>query len=172
MATAERWIGAYADGVWSVDLGRLNDPALLVGAVAAAVHSNVNPEDPLESLVAVLGSTRMLLVFDNCSHLIDAVARLVVAIMKAAPGVHILATSREPLRVEGEHIYHLGLLESRLHRSLTSSRRCGSGCPVVRLSAAASDDGFELRDEDAPLVSEICRKLDGIPLAIELAAAR
>lgn len=77
MATAERLVGAYADGVWSVDLARLNDPALLVGAVAAAVHSNVNPEDPLKSLVAVLGSTRMLLMFDDCSHLIDAVARLV-----------------------------------------------------------------------------------------------
>ena len=174
MATAERLIGAYADGVWSVDLGRLNDPALLVGAVAAAVHSNVNPEDPLESLVAVLGSTRTLLVFDNCSHLIDAVARLVVAIMKAAPGVHILATSREPLRVEGEHIYHLGLLESPpASESLTSSEALRF--PAVQLfvsRAAASDDGFELRDEDAPLVGEICRKLDGIPLAIELAAAR
>ena len=174
MATAERLVGAYADGVWSVDLALLNDPALLVGAVAAAVNSNLNPDDPLKSLVAVLSFTRMLLVFDNCSHLIDAVARLVVAIMKASPGVHILATSREPLRVEGEHIYHLGSLESpRASESLTSSQALQF--PAVQLfvsRAAASDDGFELRDDDAPLVGEICRKLDGIPLAIELAAAR
>lgn len=174
MATAERLVGAYADGVWSVDIALLNDPALLVGAVAAAVNSNLNPEDPLKSLVAVLGSTRMLLVFDDCSHLINAVARLVVAIMQASSGVHILATSREPLRVEGEHIYHLGSLESpRASDSLTSSQALQF--PAVQLfvsRAAASDDGFELRDDDAPLVGEICRKLDGIPLAIELAAAR
>jgi predicted ATPase/DNA-binding winged helix-turn-helix (wHTH) protein len=174
VVTAERLVGAYADGVWSVDLARLNDPALLVGAVAAAVHSNLNPQDPLESLVAVLGSTRMLLMFDNCSHLIDAVAGLVVAIMKAAPGVHILATSREPLRVEGEHIYHLASLESPpASESLTSSETLRF--PAVQLfvsRAAAHDDGFDLRDEDAPLVGEVCRKLDGIPLAIELAAAR
>jgi predicted ATPase/DNA-binding winged helix-turn-helix (wHTH) protein len=174
MATAERLVGAYADGVWSVDLARLNDPTLLVGAVAAAVHSNLNPEDPLKSLVEVLGSTRMLLVFDDCSHMIDAVARLVVAIVKTATGVHVLATSREPLRVEGEHIYHLGSLESPpASESLTSSEALRF--PAVQLfvsRAAASDEGFELRDEDAPLIGAICRKLDGIPLAIELAATR
>ena len=157
-----------------VDFAQLNDPALLIGAVTATVRSSLNPEDPLKSLVAFLGSTRMLLVFDNCSHLIDAVARLVVAIMKAAPGVHIVATSREPLRVESEHIYHLGSLESPpASESLTSSEALRF--PAVQLfvsRAAANDDGFELRDEDAPLVGEICRKLDGIPLAIELAAAR
>ena len=174
MATAERLVGAYADGVWSIDLARLNDPAFLVGAVAAAVHCNPNPEDPLKSLVAVLGSTRMLLVFDNCLHLVDAVARLVAAIMKAAPGVHILATSREPLRVEGEHICHLRSLESPpASESLTSSEVLRFPAAELFVSrAAASDVGFELRDEDAAQIGEICRKLDGIPLAIELAAAR
>ena len=138
MATAERLIGAYADGVWSVDLGRLNDPALVVGAVAAAVHSNVDPENPLKSLIAVLSSMRMLLVFDNCLHLIEAVARLVIAIMKAAPGVHILATSREPLRVEGEHVYHLGSLQSPPHIGEPHFFRGAAvrGCPVVRLSSS------------------------------------
>jgi predicted ATPase len=94
-------IGAYVDGVWSVDLARLADPALVLGAVAAAVHVNLNPEDPLASLVAALSNSSMLLVLDNCAHVIDAVASLVVAITKVARGVHILATSREPLRVEG-----------------------------------------------------------------------
>ena len=112
MATAERLIGAYLDGVWSVDLARLADPALVLGAVAAAVHINLSPEDPLASLVAALSNSSMLLVLDNCAHVIDAVASLVVAIMKAARGVHILATSREPLRVEGEHIFRLEPLET------------------------------------------------------------
>ena len=138
MATAERLVGAYADGVWIVDLAQLNDPAFLIGAVTASVRSSLNPEDPLKSLIAFLSSARLLLVFDNCSHLIDAVAHLVVAIMKAAPGVHIVATSREPLRVESEHIYHLGSLESppasessHLYRSVAVP-----GCSVVRLSSS------------------------------------
>ena len=117
--------------------------------------------------------SRMLLVLDNCAHVIDAVASLVVAIMRAARGVHILATSREPLRVEGEHVFRLGPLESpRASESSLRPRRCGfrpSSCSAIE---QRSHDGFELRDEDATLVGEICRKLDGIPLAIELAAAR
>ena len=174
MATAERLIGAYVDGVWSVDLARLADPALVLGAVAAAVHVNLNPEDPLASLVAALSNSSMLLVLDNCAHVIDAVASLVVAITKGARGVHILATSREPLRVEGEHICRLEPLETP-----PSSERLDAAealrFPAVQLFVdrmAASHEEFELRDEDASLVAEICRQLDGIPLAIELAAAR
>jgi predicted ATPase/DNA-binding winged helix-turn-helix (wHTH) protein len=174
MATAERSIGAYVDGVWSVDLARLADPALVLGAVAAAVHVNLNPEDPLASLVAALSNSSMLLVLDNCEHVIDAVATLVVAITKGARGVHILATSREPLRVEGEHICRLEPLETP-----PSSERL-DGAEALRFPAlqlfvdrmAASHEEFELRDEDTSLVAEICRQLDGIPLAIELAAAR
>ena len=162
------------DGVWSVDLARLADPALVLGAVAAAVHVNLNPEDPLASLVAALSNSSMLLVLDNCAHVIDAVASLVVAITKGARGVHILATSREPLRVEGEHICRLEPLETP-----PSSERLDAAealrFPAVQLFVdrmAASHEEFELRDEDASLVAEICRQLDGIPLAIELAAAR
>jgi predicted ATPase/DNA-binding winged helix-turn-helix (wHTH) protein len=174
VATAEQVIGEYEDGVWSVDLSRLPDHAIVGSAVAAAVGINTNPEDPLESLVAGLRDARVLLLLDKCSHVIDAVARLVTAILKTARGVHILATSREPLRVEGEHIHRLGPLESPpAAERLTAAE--ASRFPAVQLFvdlAAASHNGFELRDEDAPLVGEICRRLDGIPLAIELAAAR
>lgn len=174
MATAERLVGAYPDGVWCVDLGRLADPALVLGAVAAAVHVNLNPENPLASLVAALSNSSMMLVLDNCEHVIDAVASLVVTIMKSARGVHILVTSREPLRVEGEHVCRLGPLETP-----PASERLDAAealrFPAVQLFVdrmAASHEEFELHDEDAPLVAEICRKLDGIPLATELAAAR
>jgi len=174
IAIAEQVIGDYEDGIWSVDLSRLPHQAFVGSAVAAAVGINTNPEDPLESLVTGLCHARVLLVLDDCSHVIDAIAGLVVAILKAAPGVHILATSREPLRVEGEHIYRLGPLESPpASEHLTSSEALRF--PAVQLFvdlAAASHSGFDLRDEDAPLVGEICRGLDGIPLAIELAAAR
>ena len=174
MATAERLIGAYPDGVWSVDLARLADPDLVLGAVAAAVQVNLNPEDPLASLAAALSNSSMLLVLDNCEHVIDAVAGLVVAIMNAARGVHILATSREPLRVEGEHVCRLEPLETP-----RASERLGSAEALRFLAVqlfvermAASEEDLELREEDAPLVADICRQLDGVPLAIELAAAR
>ncbi len=174
VALAERLIGAYEDGIWVVDLARLVDPTLVRSAVAAAVGIEVNAEDPLSSLVTALRDKRMLLVLNNCAHVVDAVATLVVAILRGAPGVHIVATSREPLRVEGEHVHRLGPLESP-----PASARLNAAealrFPAVQLfveRAAASIGGFELRDEDAPVVGEICRKLDGIPLAIELAAAR
>ncbi len=174
VAVAERLLGAYEDGAWLVDLARLADPTLVRSAVAAAVGVEVNPADPLVSLVAALSDKRMLLVLNNCAHVIDDVATLAVAFLRSAPGVHMLATSREPLRVEGEHVHRLGPLESP-----PASPRLNAAealrFPAVQLfvaQAAASIGGFELRDEDAPVVGEICRKLDGIPLAIELAAAR
>jgi predicted ATPase/DNA-binding winged helix-turn-helix (wHTH) protein len=174
VAVAERLNGAYANGIWLVHLAPLADPTLVRSAVAAAVGVQVNPEDPLASLVAALRDRRMLLVLNNCAHVIDAVATLVVAILRDAPGVHVLATSREPLRVEGEHVHRLGPLESP-PPSARLDAVAALRFPAVQLfaaEAAASTGGFELRDEDAPVVGEICRKLDGIPLAIEFAAAR
>ena len=172
--TAEQLIGDYRDGVWSVDLSRLPDRAFVGSAVAAAVGIDTSAEDPLDTLVSGLRDAQVLLLLDKCSHVIDAVARLVTAILKTAPSVSILATSREPLRVQGEHIYRLGPLESppaSEHLTSADVLRYPAAQLFVDL-AAASCSGFELRDQDAPVVGEICRKLDGIPLAIELAAAR
>lgn len=174
IAAAEQLLGAYVDGVWRVDFGQFASPDFVSGAVAAAIGINLDSDAPLASLTAAFRDSRLLLVLDNCSHVIDDVASLAVAIMEGAPGVHILATSREPLRVEGEHIHRLKPLESpppseRL--SVAEALRF----PAIQLfveRATASNDGFELREEDAQLVGEICRALDGIPLAIELAAAR
>ena len=174
LAVAERLIGAYEDGIWHVDLVPLADSTLVLSAVAAAVGVEVNPEDPLASLVTALRDKRMLLVLNNCAHVVDAVATLVDVILKGAPGVHIVATSRERLRVEGEHVHRLGPLESP-PASVRLSAAEALRFPAIQLfveQAAASIGGFELRDEDAPVVGEICHKLDGIPLAIEFAAAR
>jgi predicted ATPase len=116
----------------------------------------------------------MLLVLNNCAHVIDAVATLVVVILRGAPGVHIIASSREPLRVEGEHVHRLGPLESPPVSARLNAAEA-LRFPAVQLfveQATASVSAFELRNEDAAVVAEICRKLDGIPLAIELAAAR
>ena len=175
IAVAERLIGAYEDGVWLVDLARNMDPTLVRSAVAGAVGMEAGPEITASNLVAALRSRRMLLVIDNCAHVVDAAATLALAILKGAPHVHILATSREPLRIEGEHLCRLGPLETP-----PPSPRLGAAealrFPAVQLfvqqAKAAGLDEFQLSDDEASAVAEICRKLDGIPLAIELASAR
>ena len=174
LAVAERVVDAYEDGVWVGDLSRIADPDQVRGAVAAAVGLEVGPGLTTQHLVAALRGRRMLLVLDNCLHVVDAAAALVSAILRGSPHVRVLATSREPLHTEGEHLCRLAPLEPP-----PPSPRIGAAealrYPSVQLfveQAAASLDGFQLTDGDAPLVGEICRKLDGIPLAIELAAAR
>jgi predicted ATPase/DNA-binding winged helix-turn-helix (wHTH) protein len=173
LAVAERMIGAYEDGVWVVDLARITEPDLVRGAVAGAVGLEVGPGLTIRDLVAALRSRRMLLVLDNCVHLIDAAAEVVAALMRGAPGVRILATSREPLRCEGEQLCRLGPLEvpPAVHQIRAEEALRYPSVQLFVDLAAASLEGFQLADADAPLAAEICRKLNGIPLAIELAAA-
>jgi predicted ATPase/DNA-binding winged helix-turn-helix (wHTH) protein len=174
LAVAERVVEAYAEGAWVVDLSPIADPELVRGAVAEAVGLTASPGLTTQNLVAALRGRRMLLVFDNCMHVVDAAAALVSAILRGAPHIRILATSREPLRTEGEHLCRLGPLETP-----PPSRQIGAAEALRYASvqlfveqAAAGLDGFQLTDSYAHLGAEICRKLDGIPLAIELAAAR
>jgi len=113
-------------------------------------------------------------VLDNCEHVIEAAATLAAAILRGAEGVHILATSREPLRVQGEHVQRLPPLSSGASSGHLSTDEA-LAFPAVELFVERTAERlseFEFTDEDAPVVAEICRKLDGIPLAIELAAAR
>jgi len=173
LAVAERFVGVEPDGVWLADLARITEPGQLCGAVAGPAGVEVKSGMTTRDLVAALRARRMLLVLDNCSHLIDAAAELVAALLRGAPQSRILATSREALRCEGERLHRLGPLEAPPAApppGATEALRF----PAVQLfvqHAAASLDGFELKEEDAPLAAEICRKLDGIPLAIGLAAA-
>jgi DNA-binding winged helix-turn-helix (wHTH) protein len=174
LAIAERLIPDYQHGVWLIDLAPLGDPGLVANALADAIGLQIRSGDPFPGLVASLRDKKMLLVLDNCEHVIEAAATLAVAILTAARGVQIVATSREPLRIEGEHVHRLSPLASPpASAGLTAADALGF--PAVQLlveRAAATLDEFELTDSDAPIVADICSKLDGIALAIELAAAR
>src|SRR5947207_1391939 len=174
LAVAERMIADYEHGVWLADLSPLGDPRLVPSAVATVLGLEVRTENPLPGLVAGLRDKRMLLLLDNCEHVIDAAASLVAAVLSGVPGVNILATSREPLGVAGEHEHRLGPLGSPPTSSgLTAAE--AAAFPAVQLfveRVTGIVDDFALTDANALLVSEICSRLDGLPLAIEFAAPR
>ncbi len=174
LAAAEASVNTYEHGVWFVDLAPLADARLVPSAVAQVLGFDIRSDDPVPGLVGALRDRRLVLVLDNCEHVIEAAATLAAAILRGAADVHILATSREPLRAEGEYVQRLPPLSSGF-----SSDHLGAAealaFPAVELfveRAAERLGEFELTDENAPIVAEICLKLDGIPLAIELAAAR
>src|ERR1700722_19844443 len=172
LAVAERLIGSYGDGVWLVDLAPLGDPRLVPSAVATVLGLGIRTENPLPSLVAGLKDRRLLLVLDTCEHVIDGVAALGMAVLRSAPGVTILATSRERLNVAGEAEYRLGPLSSPQPSSRLTAAEASAFPPVQlfleRVTAIVED--FALTDTSARSVVEICRRLDGLPLAIEFAA--
>ena len=180
LEVARDLVGAYPDGAWLVELAPLSDPALVPQAVAAALGVREQPGHPLtETLSNHLGSKRTLLVLDNCEHLIEACARLVDALLNSCSGLRILATSREALGVAGETNWPLSPLS--LPEAGTSD--AGQRLPPVEELARYESIGlfldrarsrlpdFELTEENAWGVVEVCLKLDGIPLAIELACA-
>ena len=165
---------AYRDGVCVVDLAPLGQPALVPGAVASALGVPLPAEDPVGGLAAMLGQRHLLLVLDNCEHVIAATAAICSALRERAPTVQILATSRQALAIPGEIVHELAPLAAP-PRSRPLSARLAMGYAAVELfveRAVASAGGFVLADDDVPVVAELCRRLDGIPLAIELAAAR
>ena len=166
-------VDGTGDGVWLVELAPVVDDALVATAIADTLKiSGGTDRDPLEELLQALAPQRMLIVLDNCEHLIGACAKVAEAILRRCPDVHLLATSREPLGIGGEDIYRVP--------SLSLSERDEDGVSDVRGSdavalfvARASSQGVVLNlDNDAALVASVCRRLDGMPLAIELAAAR
>jgi predicted ATPase/DNA-binding winged helix-turn-helix (wHTH) protein len=174
LAIAERMIGAYEHGVWLVDLAPLRDPGLVPSAVAAVLGLEIRAEDPLHALVAALRDNRTLLMLDNCEHVIDATAGLAAAVLSGTSGVKILATSREPLGVPGERLHRLGPLNSP-EPSSTLTAAEAAAFPAVQLfveRVTAIVEDFTLTNANAPLIVAICRRLDGLPLAIEFAAAR
>jgi predicted ATPase len=121
LAVAERMTAEYEHGVWLIDLASLGDARLVPSAVATVLGLQIRMEDPVQGLVAALRDNRMLLLLDNCEHVIDEVASLATALLSGAKDIDILATSREPLRVAGENEYRLGPLGSPLASS-TSPR--------------------------------------------------
>jgi predicted ATPase/DNA-binding winged helix-turn-helix (wHTH) protein len=174
LAAAEHLIAEYEHGVWLIDLVPIADQRLVPSAVATVLGLRIRTENPLHDLIAGIGNRRMLLLLDNCEHVIDAVANLAAAVLNGAAGVNILATSREPLGVAGEHQYRLGPLDgpqwSHGVRAAEAAAFPAVQLFVERVSATVED--FVLTDANAPMVVEICRRLDGLPLAIEFAAPR
>jgi predicted ATPase/DNA-binding winged helix-turn-helix (wHTH) protein len=174
LAVAEELLGAYENGVWLIDLAPLGDARLVPTALATALGLDKLSENPLPGLITSLRDKKMLLVLDNCEHVIDAAATLAVEILKGARGVHILATSREPLRAEGEWVMRLPALKVPSGAApLTAAEALDySAIQLFNERVEATIDGFVLSDAEVPAVSEICRRLDGTPLALELAAAQ
>jgi predicted ATPase/DNA-binding winged helix-turn-helix (wHTH) protein len=169
---ARNCLSRYPDGVWFVDLAPLSDPEFVPSAFAAALRVELPPGDQIKALASALGARRALVVLDNCEHLIDAVAALVAALVQACPTIKILATSREPLNITGEIVYRLPPLAAP-PTTLDGDTDAILTYPAVRLladRATASASNFELTPENAGLAAVICRRLDGVPLAIEFAA--
>lgn len=174
LAVAENMLAAYEHGVWLIDLAPLTDPRRVPSTVAGVLGLETLADDPLPKLVVSLRDKRMLLVLDNCEHVVEAAAGLVATLLRSVPGIGVLATSREPLAVEGEREYRLRPLATPSPSPLLTAVDA-LAFPAVQLfveRVSTVIDNFVLTDTDAPLVVEICRRLDGLPLAIELAAAR
>src|SRR6267154_2740364 len=169
--------GALADfsgAAFFVDLSTVNDKEHLIGAIASAVGLDSQLVDPKEALLNFLRPRRVLIILDSCEHLIEKTAEIADHIFQNTPDIYILATSREALHVPGERVLRLCPLECPPEQpGLTASEVMAY--PAARLFAervSARRDHFSLGDDEAPMVAEICRKLDGIALAIELAAGR
>jgi predicted ATPase/DNA-binding CsgD family transcriptional regulator/tetratricopeptide (TPR) repeat protein len=162
--------GRFADGVWLAELAPAGDPAQVAGVVAAALGAREQPGVPAaEVVVRVLARRQLLLVLDNCEHLIGSAAELCAGLLAACDDVRVLATSREPLAVAGEARYRLGPLTLP-----GDDAPAGASEAVVLFAdrARQADAQFALTDESGPVVARLVARLDGMPLAIELAAAR
>ncbi len=163
----------YPDGVWLIDLAPLADPKLVASAVLAALQLPSITGLPLDVLAASLKTRHVLLILDNCEHVIAETRDLASAIVASCASVRVVATSREPLNVAGEQIYRLPSLAIPPTSSETAQEAFRYGAIALFFDRARAVDGsFALTDDNAGDVTEICRSLDGIPLAIELAAAR
>jgi predicted ATPase/DNA-binding CsgD family transcriptional regulator len=160
----------FRDGGWLVELADVLDPALVSSAVMMALDlRDQAAAEPLALLRSYLRDKELLLVVDNCEHLLDGAAAAVTGILAEAPGVRVLATSREPLSVPGEHVVPVPPLEPPRPGEPLSQNEAVS---MFADRAAAASGSFELTAANQAAVAELCRRLDGLPLAIELAAVR
>jgi predicted ATPase/class 3 adenylate cyclase/DNA-binding CsgD family transcriptional regulator len=174
LQAAAESVGDHPDGVWWVELAPVADPALVPQAVLAALGLRDATRSPVEHLTGYLAGQRLLLVLDNCEHLLEASAALVHALLAGCPGLTVLATSREPLAVQGEQTWRVPSLsipepgEAPAIEGLDDYEATRLFCDRARRARP----NFRLTEDVAAAVGVICRRLDGIPLAIELAAAR
>ncbi|MBP6765494.1 MAG: adenylate/guanylate cyclase domain-containing protein, partial [Rubrivivax sp.] len=171
-ATASVLQGVFAEGAWVVELAPLTDPALLPAAVAQALAFTLpGRKEARAEVVDALRQRALLLVLDNCEHVVQAAGELAATVVEGAARVHVLTTSRELLKVAGEHLYRLEALAVPPGPDLQTAQ----GYSAVRLFAERARSlmpSFVLSEQNIGDVVDICRRLDGLPLAIELAAAR
>jgi predicted ATPase/DNA-binding SARP family transcriptional activator len=173
--SAANLVPRFADGAWLVELAPISDPGLVPGTVAATLGLRERGGQSVTDMIAdYLADRSLLLVVDNCEHVIDAAARLVDTLLNAAPHLHVLGTSREPLGPPYEQVFRVPVLEVPAPSDDTDAARL-AGSAAVRLfveRASAVTASFGLTPENQADVAELCRRLDGIPLALELAAVR
>jgi predicted ATPase/class 3 adenylate cyclase len=165
----------YLDGVWFVDLARVDNPELVASVVAQTLGMSQRQDQRVdESIPLWLKRKKLLLIFDNCEHVLEPIAALTAAILATAQDVRILATSRQALNISGEAAHSLPSLTvpAETTRLATDEALAYGAIALFVDRARAVDTHFTLTDATAPIVAEICRRLDGIALAIELAAAR
>jgi predicted ATPase len=167
-------VRSFRDGGWLAELAEVRDPALVMSAILAGLDLRDQAAEPRALLLSYLRDRELLLVLDNCEHLVEAVAGVVTDVLRAAPGVRVIATSREPLSMPGEHVVPvppLGVAGPDAAGELAGPQ----GSEAVTLfteRAAAASGTFELTPVNQAAVASLCRRLDGLPLAIELAAVR
>ena len=165
----------FDEGTWLIELASLGDPGLVAGAVASTLGVREQPGHPLlETLGFALSDRPILLVLDNCEHVLDACAQMTSSLLRSCSRLSILATSREPLAVPGEHVYRVPSLSVPSADQAHNADRA-SGFEAIRLftdRAVAVQPAFVLNSTNAEVAASICRRLDGMPLAIELATAR
>jgi predicted ATPase/DNA-binding winged helix-turn-helix (wHTH) protein len=174
IAVAHELAPAFDNSVWTVDLSEINDPDLVPSMIATAFGIMTPTLELLPGLSAFVSDKRLLLVLDNCEHVVGAVASIAEELFKHAPGLHILATGREALRASGEQVYRLQPLSSPPPGPQLSAKDALS-YPAVQLfvwRAASSGTQISLSDAEARIVSSICSRLGGVPLAIDIAACR
>ena len=164
---------AARDGTWFADLAPLGDPGLVPVTVADVLGVQLKPDHPpLEVLAAAVGDRGLLLLLDNCEHVIDACAKLANTLLRSCPRVTILATSREPLGIEGERVYRVGSMGVPADGDDAGAIRAAEAVRLLEDRAAGYGVSLAWDEDSTRLAGRICRRLDGIPLAIELAAAR
>jgi non-specific serine/threonine protein kinase len=175
LQVAHDLVGVFTDGVWLAELAPLTESSLVAQTVATALGVQDQPSRPiLDTLVASLKSRRLLLLLDNCEHVIEACARLTDVVLAACPDIRVLATSRESLDVRGETTWRVPSLSVPDQSQLDDVGEIARS-PAVRLfveRGRAVQQSFELTRQNAHAVVEVCTRLEGLPLAIELAAAR
>jgi predicted ATPase/DNA-binding winged helix-turn-helix (wHTH) protein len=173
VAAARQLADRFVDGTCFVDLAAIDDPQLVCAAIASALGSGSGLVDLFVGIVEALRVSNRLLILDNCEHVLAAAALVAERLRSAVPHIGIIATSREPLRSRAESVYRLPPLRSPASDISVSGQQAMTFSAVELFVARAGEAaGYVLSDLDAPIIADICRRLDGIPLAIELAAPR